>query len=432
MRTATVVLLGLLTAALAQAPTAQVLFDDFDTRYPNARLAESTRKWDKTSLTYYFQNGTADISGTAEYQAFRDGLAYWSAVTPLTFTQVSSASAADIVVQWVVGDHGDGSPFDNGGTVENGILKNVLAHAFPPPTGPGQNSLLGDVHFDDFETWTTAIRSGSGQPIDLVTIAAHEIGHSLGLGHTTAVGALMRANYTGSQRSLSQTDVDAVQSLYGPPPDPNVPRNLSVVNLGATTGSPKLQWTAPSGGAPNSYKVYRSVDWNSNPPQVIATVTTRTYTDAELQSSHLGASGGAIYTVTAVKNGAESAKSNEAYAFVKAPGQPFASGPGAVPEVAGATPATALSVPDVFAVHGVGPNPVRGSGTLRVDLPEAGHVTARAYDTLGRLALTVEDGERSAGRHALAINVGALPAGLYVYRVDAGASTSAGTFTVIR
>ncbi len=55
----------------------------------------------------------------------------------------------------------------------------------------------------------------SGQPIDLVTVAAHEIGHALGLGHSNVTCALMNPFYTGSHRYLSQDDVDGVQSIYG-------------------------------------------------------------------------------------------------------------------------------------------------------------------------------------------------------------------------
>src|ERR1044072_4738740 len=120
------------------------------------------RKWDHTNLTYFFQNGTLDIGSNDERQAIRDAFALWAAVTPLTFTEVSSAASADIVILWGVGEHGDGIPFD--GT--NG----VLAHAFfPPPNGA---SLAGDAHFDDSETWTLSSRSDPFQPIDLVTVAA--------------------------------------------------------------------------------------------------------------------------------------------------------------------------------------------------------------------------------------------------------------------
>lgn len=71
----------------------------------------------------------------------------WSTYTPLTFTEVTSAASADIVISWQVGNHGDGAPFDG----EPVVGPDILAHAFAPGAGLG-----GDVHFDDGNAWTTA------------------------------------------------------------------------------------------------------------------------------------------------------------------------------------------------------------------------------------------------------------------------------------
>ena len=105
------------------------------------------------------------------------------------------------MILWGVFEHGDGISFD--GT--NG----VLAHAFFPP--PNGGSIAGDAHFDDSETWTLNFKSDSSQPIDLVTVAAHEIGHSLGLGHSQVSTALMAPFYNGSHRFLDQDDINGIQ-----------------------------------------------------------------------------------------------------------------------------------------------------------------------------------------------------------------------------
>jgi len=49
------------------------------------------------------------------------------------------------------------------------------------------------------------------------TVAAHEIGHALGLDNTTVSGSLMLANYNGSHRYLGQDDINGIRSLYGNP-----------------------------------------------------------------------------------------------------------------------------------------------------------------------------------------------------------------------
>jgi hypothetical protein len=163
------------------------------------------REWSTTALTYFFSSGTGDISGTGEQDAILEALRLWEEATPLTFTAAGSAASADIVISFASGDHGDGFPFD--GT--NG----VLAHAFYPP--PNGGALAGDAHFDDAETWSAGEQGSSAQPIDLVTVAAHEIGHSLGLAHSSVTGALMNPFYTGSHRFLGVDDMAGIQSIYG-------------------------------------------------------------------------------------------------------------------------------------------------------------------------------------------------------------------------
>ena len=132
----------------------------------------------------------------------------WENVVPIRFLEVPVAASADILFSWGTGNHGDAYPFDGA----NG----VLAHAFSPP--PNGGSLAGDVHFDESETWTAGIRSGISQPIDLMTVAAHEIGHALGLGHSPSASALMYAYYDGSHRYLDSDDVIGIRSLYGTTP----------------------------------------------------------------------------------------------------------------------------------------------------------------------------------------------------------------------
>ena len=80
------------------------------------------------------------------------------------------------------------------------------------------------MHFADDEYWSDTLPAIG---IDLVTVAAHEIGHALGLDHapaeecshaTTGDVALMCAFYSGPQRFLGSDDVAGIQALYGTPP----------------------------------------------------------------------------------------------------------------------------------------------------------------------------------------------------------------------
>jgi peptidoglycan hydrolase-like protein with peptidoglycan-binding domain len=160
-------------------------------------------KWNHNHLTYGFQNFTPDLSVAECRSAIRQALGLWSAVTSLGFSEAPLSSSPDIVIRFVASDHEDGSPFDGFGS--------TLAHAFYPP--PNGGSLAGDVHFDEVETWTINPPTGN-HPRDLVSVAAHEFGHALGLEHSSVQRALMYAYYSGPHRYLHADDIARIHRLY--------------------------------------------------------------------------------------------------------------------------------------------------------------------------------------------------------------------------
>src|SRR5215207_1603013 len=155
----------------------------------------------KTHFTYRFVNGTADITGTQEQNAVRNAFSTWASVLcGVTFEELTSGPV-DFEIGWFTGAHGDGSAFDGVG--------NTLAHAFyPPPCGGGH---AGECHFDDAEPWSLA---GAGGTFDLETVALHEIGHLLGLDHSSVVGSVMFPSYGGVRRAPTQDDLDGIRRLY--------------------------------------------------------------------------------------------------------------------------------------------------------------------------------------------------------------------------
>ncbi|MBE0681083.1 MAG: matrixin family metalloprotease [Anaerolineales bacterium] len=185
-------------------------------------------QWGKTNISYFFINGTGKLSGETERDLIRAAFNLWAGETPLTFNEAADAAQADILIGWAEGNHGDGDPFDGPG--------DVLAHAsFPNP----YNNRQVFLHFDDAERWVNS----ETQNVDLLTVAAHEIGHNLGLDHSNDPGALMFPSYSGPQRFLGRDDVAGVQSLYGlaaqPAQSPQAPPQGATPPPSANTDSDK-------------------------------------------------------------------------------------------------------------------------------------------------------------------------------------------------
>ncbi|MFD2565523.1 matrixin family metalloprotease, partial [Aquimarina rubra] len=171
------------------------------------------RRWNKTNLTYTITEFTSDLTQNQIRTAIHQAFDLWSNVSPLNFTEIDPNQSPDIVIRFTQGNHGDCCPFDG--------QFGVLAHAFfPPPNG----SFAGDAHFDDAETWTVNIPN-QANTFDLVTVAAHEFGHSLGLRHSSVFNSIMWPNYKGIQRHLDEDDILGITSLYPFPIWRNVATN---------------------------------------------------------------------------------------------------------------------------------------------------------------------------------------------------------------
>jgi predicted Zn-dependent protease len=171
---------------LLSAPCfSQVTYDHLPKKYASFSL--TSNKWPNTTINYRFRNTTKDYPNCEV--AIRLAFAMWSKASGLEFVEVGD-QPADITISWK--SFGD---------------NNTIAQSSFPTDAT-------EIQFNEDEDWVDAIRDGNSQPLDLVTVAAHEIGHALGLDHSNDKNALMYPTYLKSHRFLDADDVSGIQALY--------------------------------------------------------------------------------------------------------------------------------------------------------------------------------------------------------------------------
>ncbi len=215
--------------------------------YPVAMLAASYGEgWDgpgrgRASVTYSFGNISNRVAADQFKTEVRRAMDEWARVVAVSFAETATRTATkNLDIQFATGDHGDPYAFTSGTT--------VLAHSFYPAP-PNPEPQAGDIHINDAWSWSV------GGQWDLYSVVLHELGHSLGIGHTDDARSVMYPYYQKAD-GLKTADIDSIRQIYAEAGSttPTPTASPLSINIVSPTEGVKIsgESTNLSGGASNS------------------------------------------------------------------------------------------------------------------------------------------------------------------------------------
>jgi hypothetical protein len=325
-------------------------------------------------------------SATTWENLFKKAAQQWAQPTNINFSVITDSGAASGSGSYQQGDPAMGDIRIGGYDFGN---KTTLASAdFPPP---GNNySIAGDIAFNT----DSGIAWNNGTNTDVFTVALHELGHALGLGHSASSSAVMYPTYSGVKSGLTSDDISGIQAIYGGPRKPDsydaagsngsfasasnitalinsTSKTALVTNLDITTTSDVdyYKFTAPSGSS-SSLKVTVQTSGLS-----LLAPTVYVYNSAQNQIASVSGSGQYGTTLTLTVSGI---KSGSTY-YIKVAGadsSAFGTGAYAMTLNLGSGTAPTVTFPNTTTANG---SPLTSSGGLALHSGQGDNYTAPAH-----------------------------------------------------
>jgi hypothetical protein len=158
--------------------------------------------WPKRQLRYHIVNTLPQIGADVHKRVFVEQLTKWASIAGFSISEGPEGSDIQSLNY-----RNDGC----GGTYA--ITGLPCSHN---PHGVPDYPDSGDVWFDETDCWSVAT-STPGNKVDFVSVALHELGHAMGLGHNkTDPTAVMYPYFKlgEERRNPTADDIDGIRRLY--------------------------------------------------------------------------------------------------------------------------------------------------------------------------------------------------------------------------
>jgi len=168
---------------------------------PDHQYDAVNARWSHHSIRYALAAGIPVGVGEDAWPAVQQAFATWARDGSVTLS-ASDQKNAEVRVLWTPGPAGDPNSTDPFYGPDG-----YVAYGYYPY--PQLGELAGDLHFNSNDSWST-----DGHGLDVETVALHEIGHCLGIGHSRNQDSTMWPQYKSLQRDVTAADRQELARIY--------------------------------------------------------------------------------------------------------------------------------------------------------------------------------------------------------------------------